>query len=109
MVEIDVQVYIGHAFLVFFLIVESTSYSVFLCQHTCEYAVSVVYGGGEESNVEGNTQVNITGGTITENVFGGGKGEADEFSCSKAMIGVNNTGAGADLTTDENKNKLKDK
>ena len=64
-----------------------------------------VYGGGEESNVEGNTQVNITGGTITENVFGGGKGEADEFSCSKAMIGVNNTGAGADLTTDENKNK----
>ena len=64
-----------------------------------------VYGGGEESNVEGNTQVNITGGTITENVFGGGKGEADEFSCSKAMIGVNNAGAGADLTTDENKNK----
>ena len=64
-----------------------------------------VYGGGEESNVGGNTQVNITGGTITENVFGGGKGEADEFSCSKAMIGVNNAGAGADLTTDENKNK----
>ena len=64
-----------------------------------------VYGGGEESNVEGNTQVNITGGTITENVFGGGKGEADEFSCSKAMVGVNNAGAGADLTTEENKNK----
>ena len=64
-----------------------------------------VYGGGEESNVSGNTEVNITGGTITENVFGGGKGEADEFSCSKAMIGVNNAGAGADLTTDENKNK----
>ena len=64
-----------------------------------------VYGGGEESNVEGNTQVNITGGIITENVYGGGKGEADEFSCSKAMIGVNNAGAGADLTTDENKNK----
>ena len=64
-----------------------------------------VYGGGEESNVEGNTSVNITGGTITENVFGGGKGEADEFSCSKAMVGVNNAGAGADLTTEENKNK----
>jgi hypothetical protein len=64
-----------------------------------------VYGGGEESNVSGNTQVNITSGTITENVFGGGKGKADEFSCSKAMIGVNNAGAGADLTTDENKNK----
>ena len=64
-----------------------------------------VYGGGNLANVEGNTSVNITGGTITENVFGGGKGEADEFSCSKAMIGVNNAGAGADLTTDENKNK----
>ena len=64
-----------------------------------------VYGGGEESNVEGNTQVNITGGTISDNVFGGGKGEADEFSCSKAMVGVNNAGAGADLTTEENKNK----
>ena len=64
-----------------------------------------VYGGGEESNVEGNTQVNITGGTITENVFGGGKGEADEFSCSKAMVGDNNAGAGADLTTEENKNR----
>ena len=64
-----------------------------------------VYGGGEESNVAGNTEVNITGGTITQNVFGGGKGEADEFSCSKAMVGVNNAGAGADLTTEENKNK----
>ena len=64
-----------------------------------------VYGGGNLANVEGNTSVNITGGTITENVFGGGKGETDEFSCSKAMIGVNNAGAGADLTTDENKNK----
>ena len=46
-----------------------------------------VYGGGEESNVAGNTQVNITGGTITQNVFGGGKGMADEFTCSKAMVG----------------------
>ena len=50
-----------------------------------------VYGGGEESNVAGNTQVNITGGTITQNVFGGGKGEADEFTCSKAMVGEDKT------------------
>ena len=64
-----------------------------------------VYGGGEESNVEGNTQVNITGGTITENVFGGGKGEADEFSCSKAMIGVNNEGSCEDPGSDANKDK----
>ena len=64
-----------------------------------------VYGGGNLANVEGNTSVNITGGTISENVFGGGKGEADEFSCSKAMVGLNNAGAGADLTTEENKNK----
>ncbi|MBO7581312.1 MAG: chitobiase/beta-hexosaminidase C-terminal domain-containing protein [Bacteroidaceae bacterium] len=47
-----------------------------------------VYGGGEESNVEGNTQVNISGGTITQNVFGGGQGKADNFTCDKAMVGV---------------------
>ena len=64
-----------------------------------------VYGGGEESNVGGNTQVNITGGTITENVFGGGKGEADEFSCSKAMVGINDAGKCADPDSDDNKNK----
>ena len=64
-----------------------------------------VYGGGEESNVEGNTQVNITGGTITQNVFGGGKGEADEFSCSKAMIGVNDAGKCEDPGSDDNKEK----
>ncbi len=55
-----------------------------------------VYGGGEESNVSGNTQVNITGGTVSQNVFGGGKGEADEFTCSKAMVGVNDAGKCAD-------------
>ena len=64
-----------------------------------------VYGGGEESNVEGNTSVNITGGTITQNVFGGGKGEADEFSCSKAMIGVNNAGSCEDPGSEANKDK----
>ena len=64
-----------------------------------------VYGGGEESNVEGNTSVNITGGTITENVFGGGKGEADEFLCSKAMVGVNDDGKCADPGSNDNKNK----
>ncbi len=43
-----------------------------------------VYGGGEESGVEGNTEVSVTGGTIGTpnlggaeygNVFGGGKGK----------------------------------
>ena len=64
-----------------------------------------VYGGGEESNVEGNTQVNITGGTITQNVFGGGKGEADEFLCSKAMVGRNDDGRCEDPGSDTNKDK----
>lgn len=49
-----------------------------------------VYGGGEESNVKGKTLVNISGGTITQNVFGGGKGVADDFTCSKAMVGIEN-------------------
>ncbi len=48
-----------------------------------------VYGGGEESGVDGNTEVNVTGGTIGTtgqggaeygNVFGGGKGKADDVT-----------------------------
>ena len=52
-----------------------------------------VFGGGEESNVLGDTQVNMNGGTIAQNVYGGGKGVADEFACTKAMIGINDAGA----------------
>lgn len=58
-----------------------------------------VYGGGEESNVSGDTQVNMNGGTIAQNVYGGGKGVADEFACTKAMIGID--GAGANNTNPE--------
>ena len=58
-----------------------------------------VYGGGEESNVSGDTRVNISGGTIAQNVYGGGKGVADEFACTKAMIGID--GAGANNTNPE--------
>lgn len=48
-----------------------------------------VYGGGEESAVNGNTKVIVTGGTIGTpnlggaeygNVFGGGKGKADDVT-----------------------------
>ena len=48
-----------------------------------------VYGGGEESGVAGNTEVNVTGGTIGTtgmggaeygNVFGGGKGKEDDVT-----------------------------
>lgn len=64
-----------------------------------------VFGGGEESNVKGNTQVNITGGTITQNVFGGGKGKDDNFTCDKAMVGVNDEGACENPASETNKNK----
>ena len=63
-----------------------------------------VYGGGEESNVLGDTRVNMNGGTIAQNVFGGGKGVADEFACSKAMIGIEGEGA-----NNENPEATKDK
>lgn len=72
-----------------------------------------VYGGGEESNVSGNTNVNICvvkngddeyvaesgNPVISGNVFGGGKGKIEEkdhgsFECAKAMVGID--GAGAD-------------
>ena len=48
-----------------------------------------VYGGGEESGVAGNTEVSVTGGTIGTtgeggaeygNVYGGGKGKADDVT-----------------------------
>ena len=78
-----------------------------------------VFGGGNEANVLGNTQVNIcavnsddptttdvvefssvtpgaAGVNIGGNVFGGGKGVADNFFCNKAMVGEDGAGADAD-------------
>ena len=70
-----------------------------------------VYGGGKEGDVTGNTYVNIcaketaTPGTyeavaegaekvtIAGNVYGGGKGATDSFTCEKAMVGINDDGA----------------
>ena len=47
-----------------------------------------VYGGGEESNVKENTVVSIEDRTrVLGNVFGGGKGNADSFTCEDAMVG----------------------
>lgn len=78
------------------------------------YIVGNVYGGGNEANVLGNTQVNVCavknaapatdyssvtisgtdyeGVLIKGNVFGGGKGVADNFFCNKAMIGEDGKG-----------------
>ena len=64
-----------------------------------------VYGGGEVGNVQTNTRVNIQGGAIAKNVFGGGKGVENLFTCEQAMVGVDGEGAGADLTSNDNKNK----
>ena len=66
-----------------------------------------VYGGGNMADIVGNTYVEIGTGTehndagelvaitpvrnaatITGNVFGGGKGKADTFTCEKAVIGI---------------------
>ena len=82
-----------------------------------------IYGGGNEANVYGNTQVNICaiddpsttdvdyssvtingsgyeGVTIKGDVFGGGKGVADNFFCNKAMVGEDGAGANADKYPD---------
>ena len=73
-----------------------------------------VYGGGEESNVEGNTEVTMSGGTIGNgtsdnpdhgNVFGGGKGVEDLFTCEQAMVGVDGAGACENPDSDTNNNK----
>ncbi len=51
-----------------------------------------VYGGGNLADVKENTEVNMSTGTVNGSVFGGGKGKADNFTCDKAMVGVENTG-----------------
>ena len=84
-----------------------------------------VYGGGREADVTGNTYVNIcakdngsgtyvavTEGTdkvkIAGNVFGGGKGIANSFTCEKAMIGVVDDGATVTGTGESATYTLKD-
>ena len=47
-----------------------------------------VYGGGETGDVTNNTSVSMTGGTVRHNVFGGGKGANNLFTCEKAMVGI---------------------
>ena len=82
--------------------------------------IGTVYGGGNMADVVGDTYVEIGTGTcvkfvtddegnvteevetldrnganITGNVFGGGKGKADSFTCEKAMVGVVDKGFGS--------------
>ena len=77
-----------------------------------------IYGGGNEADIIGDTYVEIGTGTqhndageivaisparnaakITGNVFGGGKGVADDFECEKAMVGVVDSGTGSTNVT----------
>ena len=51
-----------------------------------------VYGGGNLADVQVNTEVNMSAGTVEGNVFGGGKGVADNFTCDKAMVGTVDAG-----------------
>lgn len=57
-----------------------------------------VYGGGEESGVGGDTEVNVTGGTIGTtgkggatwgNIFGGGKGKEDDVAAGQVKGNTN--------------------
>ena len=62
-----------------------------------------VYGGGALSNVKDATDVTIDGRTkVLGSVFGGGQGEADDFTCDKAMIGDENSGTGSTSVTINN-------
>lgn len=75
-----------------------------------------VYGGGEESAVGGNTEVTIEGGTISENVYGGGNlgsvgtytvdGNNYTFTEDTGECTVNITGGtvGAGTSSDESGN-----
>ena len=63
-----------------------------------------VYGGGQMGDVQSTTAVDVQGGAIAKNVFGGGMGDASTFTCAKAMVGIADEGACADPGGD-NKNK----
>ena len=63
-----------------------------------------VYGGGEESGVDGNTEVTVTGGTIGTtgkggaeygNVYGGGKGKDDSVEAGLVKGNTNVTISGS--------------
>ena len=82
-------------------------------------SIGNIYGGGNMADIVGDTYVEIGTGTwvtswdadgkavytpitparnaatITGNVFGGGKGKADDFKCEKAMVGVEDQGFGS--------------
>jgi len=80
--------------------------------------LSNVYGGGNLANVTGNTFVNVCAVksadsytavaegaakvNIAGNVYGGGKGLADNFLCDKAMIGTAGAGVNADFSDNTN-------
>ncbi|MBR4593305.1 MAG: hypothetical protein IKO33_01835 [Bacteroidaceae bacterium] len=53
-----------------------------------------VYGGGELGDVRGTTNITMSNGSVDKNIYGGGKGLADNFTCDKAMVGINNEGEG---------------
>lgn len=95
------------------------------------YITGNVYGGGKLADVTSNTYVNVCakeaddastadvieykgvtisgtgyeGVIIAGNVFGGGKGIADSFTCAKAMIGVDKENDGKTDITKESTNK----
>ena len=65
-----------------------------------------VYGGGNLADVKENAAVNMSAGHVFGNVFGGGKGKADNFKCDKAMVGEEKT-ENADANPGSNDNKDK--
>ena len=59
-------------------------------------AIPNVYGGGNTADVEGNTEVHMTSGTVSQDVFGGGRGETTEVGGTATVnIGAKAEGTGA--------------
>ena len=65
-----------------------------------------VYGGGNLADVKTNTAVNMSTGTVEKNVFGGGKGKADNFTCDKAMVGIGINDDGVTLVSGTGENAI---
>ena len=58
--------------------------------------------GYEYNSTTKKYEVPVVGAYITGNVYGGGKGEDDNFFCNKAMVGEDGKGVNADFTDNPN-------
>ena len=62
-------------------------------QDTDETGILNVFGGGNTADVDGNTEVSMTGGTVSQDVYGGGRGATTKVAKATVHFGKENEGS----------------